>query len=257
MSLARARLGALPEPQAAHAACPHDPALVTLCWRTVREPPPLAADTVHLWRIALDESAGDAGAAWLTSEEHAHAAQLHQTELRRRCLSGHAARRAILGGYLATAPAELRFARGAAGKPMLVGVAQPLEFNFSASGALALLAVSLAEPIGVDCEWLRARVDAVAIARRMFGVARAAELAALPETACWRAFYRDWTALEARVKRDGRGLARHRVPDPPDIAVAHAAPAPGAICALARRRLPPPSAWQTFRFSAGMACPPR
>jgi phosphopantetheinyl transferase len=74
--------------------------------------------------------------------------------------SARAALRALLGGYLAAAPAELRFQYEAAGRPRLAG--GPC-FSVSHSGTRVAIAIARAET-GVDierrqseslCEWTR------------------------------------------------------------------------------------------------------
>ncbi len=222
--------------------------MLRLTWHPTDQPPLLTADSVHLWRIDSSLSASfTAQQHWLSEQEQARAARLVNPQGRRCFVRTHVACRVILAHYLKTRPEQIVFAAGQAGKPMLVNPTLPLEINLSTSGDLALLAISLGEPIGIDCELLRHRVDAVAIARRMFGAAEVAELAALADTRQQLSrFFEYWTALEARVKRDGRGLGAHRQPEPADVIVTHARPTPDAICALARRNLPPPSAWHTL-----------
>jgi 4'-phosphopantetheinyl transferase len=226
-----------------------------LAWTLIQAPPLLQGDALHLWLLDL-AAAGPAADAlavtWLSARQRARLARLHAPHLRWRYLRAQAGCRAVLARYLGSDPAALRFRYGDAGKPMLDGCDTDLTFNLSTTGDIALLAVSLGLPVGVDCELLRERPAALAVARRMFPQAVAEALPGLPPTARRQAFYLQWTALEARVKADGRGLARHREQDLPGLRVAHAWIDHGGgddaryVCAVARQQLPPPQQWQTY-----------
>lgn len=178
--------------------------------------------------------------------------RLRSAEHRRRYLRTHTGCRRILALYLDIDPAEISFGYGPAGKPTITSHDRSPEFNLTNSGELALLAVSAEEPVGIDCELERTRGDLLAIARRMFSPEAEQTLAALPPATRLRQFHLHWTALEARVKADGRGLARHREPDPPGLAIAHAIAdeidGRSAVCAVARCALPPADQWQTLQL---------
>jgi 4'-phosphopantetheinyl transferase len=68
-------------------------------------------------------------------------------------------------------------------------------------------------------------------------------LSETPEPRRLEAFYRAWTALEADVKADGRGLFRPRAGPAIPPQVMHCIPAPGHIAAVARAALPPLDTW--------------
>ncbi len=142
-------------------------------------------------------------------------------------------------------PEELVFLRGGAGKPYLKD--NPLHFNLTTSADLALLGVSLAEPVGVDCEQLRPRVEVDGVARRMFPAEVAEGVIAAPHAERLELFYRAWTALEADVKSDGRGLFRRQADPAVDAPrIDHCVPEPGFIAAVARVRLPPVEQWRAL-----------
>jgi len=229
-----------------------------LRWELAPKAPQPAVEDLHLWRFDLDrgDPTGDArGLETLSARQRARHDRLRTPIHRRRYLRTQAGCRAVLAGYLGIEPAALAFHYGPAGKPELAGVANAgLRFNLTGSGDLALLAVGVDLPLGVDCEALHPRPSLHAIARRMFAPAAAAALSELPSGRQELAFYLHWTALEARVKADGRGLARHRDADLPGLAVAHglvngAAP-PGFVCAVARQRLPALAHWRALRLAA-------
>jgi len=65
--------------------------------------------------------------------------------------------RAILGNYLATKPADLRFAYSANGKPTVAGefASTEIHFNLAHTEDLALVAVTRVGALGVDVEGVR------------------------------------------------------------------------------------------------------
>ena len=109
--------------------------------------------------------------------------------------------RAVLSRYLDSQPELVREVRG---KPYVHG--RPLEFSYSHSGGLALVAVAPDCLVGIDVEHLRPARPVERIARRMFSRAEAAALEAVAEGARAAAFHRCWTGKEAYVKGLGTGL---------------------------------------------------
>lgn len=186
---------------------------------------------VHVWRIALDQHLGRDEAV-LSPTELARAARFHDPTRRQRYLALRLAVRHILARYLGTPPHALAFGTGPRGKPHVVDPPTALTFNLSDSGALALLAVSDAGPIGVDLELPRTVLRWRAIARRSFDydACRGLEIADPQERA--DLFLRYWTAHEARQKATGEGLHGARA-DPAQWQVLHFAPAPDWVAALA------------------------
>lgn len=222
-----------------------------LGWSCPARIPALRPGRLQLWRIDADTELADLESqcrAELSEAELERGQRLRSAQLRHRFLLSHLASRRILGAYLSRSSAELEFHYSATGKPGLSAPGTRLEFNLSTTADLTLLAVRLEDPLGVDCELIRERVDPIGIARRMFGDLAAERLARLGDDDRLLAFYTAWTELEARVKRDGRGLAGYRDPDAPDIMVQHARPRADAICALAGRALPPAQDWLTFNW---------
>jgi 4'-phosphopantetheinyl transferase len=100
----------------------------------------------------------------------------------------------------------LRFRYGDRGKPHLEDH-DPLEFNLTHSGELALLAVSRIGPLGIDIERKRPLEDLLGLARGSFAPGEYATLLAVPETKRLDCFFQCWTRKEAYVKAVGDGLA--------------------------------------------------
>ena len=179
----------------------HDPSVPD--WRRCDKPelPPAA---IHLWRLPLDRL--ELPATLLSPEEQSRLARLGGRGHRWR--NAHAGLRLVLAGYLGAPPESLRFQQQPGGKPCLAD--QPLQFNLSHAGELALVAVARQMAVGVDLERIRPVGHRQRIARRLFGPGVAAELAALPEEAARERFFEEWTLLEARQKCSGNGLFGRR-----------------------------------------------
>jgi 4'-phosphopantetheinyl transferase len=185
-------------------------------WRRAApgEPPPLAAEAVHVWRIRLDPP-GDQADSWelLSDEERRRASRLVQQRHRRRFVAAHSALRRILGGYTARHARELEFTRGEHGKPALAtanGDSRRLEFNLSHSADLALVAVARERPVGVDLERWEREMDHLALATRFFSPAERASLGALAERRddLVHGFFAAWSRKEAYLKARGEGVMR-------------------------------------------------
>lgn len=166
---------------------------------------------LHVWHARLD------GGGWpevgaLPAAERERAQSLRQATARRRWIASRWALRSVLSGYLERAPAEIELCFGERGKPELAGAAQPLRFNLSHSGGLALIAVAEGREVGVDVQRLGPRP---------------AE------------FYAGWTQREAIAKCHGVGLWAP-LPDAP-VVVTSIDPGAGfaAAVAVGGAELPP------------------
>lgn len=167
----------------------------------------LNREEVHLWRAALDVSAERlrALAETLSPDERARAARFHFPQDQRRFTAARGALRWVLGRYLESEPGRLRFSYGRYGKPFLDG--QPeLQFNLSHCRELAVYAVCLGRPVGVDLECLSQCLDFEGIANRFFTPQERQVLAAAPAGQRASAFFRCWTRREAYLKARGEGL---------------------------------------------------
>lgn len=110
-------------------------------------------------------------------------------------------REVILRAYLRRYQPNLRekpLPRTAGGKPYL----DALEFNWSHSGNLAVLAVSGRAAVGVDVEILRSYPQRSAVSRRFFGAALQQRIVEGSD----RSFVQAWTYYEAWLKAQGIGV---------------------------------------------------
>ncbi len=151
----------------------------------------LVPGEIQVWRVRLDQ----VPALPPTPGESARASRFATAILRRRYLRAHAALRAILGRFTG---ARLDFALQDKGKPYLPH-APEIQFNLSHSKDMALVAVALDVPVGVDIERVRPMADHAAIAERFFPPS-----ATQPADAA--DFFRRWTRFEAVLKAQGLGL---------------------------------------------------
>lgn len=123
---------------------------------------------------------------------------------------GRAPLLALLSAYLDTDPAALELRNDEHGKPHLFLDGEEyrgLQFNWSHSGAFALLAMARDVTPGVDIEQPREGVKILEIAQRFFAPAEAEILASCAAGEREALFFRLWCAKEAVLKGLGRGLA--------------------------------------------------
>ena len=165
--------------------------------------PRLREREIHLWPASLDADA-ESLAPLLSQDERERARRFLFERERRRFIACRGWLRLLLGRYLATEGAALRFGYGPKGKPYVDGGPH---FNLSHSGGMALLAFCAAEEVGVDLEVVRDIDDAEAIGRRHFARAEIERWMAAPPPERTRVFFVWWTRMEAVGKALGEGLA--------------------------------------------------
>ncbi|URR36471.1 4'-phosphopantetheinyl transferase superfamily protein [Thermosynechococcus sp. HN-54] len=149
------------------------PSILSLPWQEPPLHPRLDSHTLHLW--------------WFT-------------------LAPNVPREVTLRTYLRHYQPDLEEAplpRTPLGKPYLQG----LEFNWSHSDNLAVLAISGSAAVGVDVEILRPCPQRSAISRRFFG----ASLQQRVQEGGDRAFLQAWTYYEAWLKAQGVGVWQRTV----------------------------------------------
>jgi len=166
---------------------------------------------VHLWLLPLDlaQHPFDQLASTLNREERDRAARFRFSQDRRRFEAGRGLLRHVLGGYVASPPAGIRFVYGPQGKPAIAGEGGPtrVEFNLSHSGEWALLGVTRGRAIGVDIEAVRRIPELEDLANRNFAPAELNHVLRLPPGRRTEGFYTCWTRKEAFVKAMGGGLS--------------------------------------------------
>lgn len=114
----------------------------------------------------------------------------------------------VLSQYHDVEPADWVFQQDAYGKPAVVGPSpyRPA-FNLSHTNGLVACAVTSAECVGVDVEFLDRQTAGVDLARRYFAPDEVALLERAPPDERQRAFFQIWTLKESYIKAVGQGLS--------------------------------------------------
>ncbi len=190
-------------------------------WRHPPPRPSIASDDVHIWRASLDlpDEVLSSLRSTLYAEERERAGRFYFDKDRVQFTAAHGILRDILARYCGIAPAELQFHAGSYGKPALMrtgeersavesaATAGAIEFNMSHSRWMALYAVTLKTPVGVDIEFIREDFEWERIAERFFHPDETAHLGGLPGPERRKAFFQLWTCKEAYIKGRGKGLS--------------------------------------------------
>jgi 4'-phosphopantetheinyl transferase len=180
-------------------------------WQRATQPPELAAEEVHVWRIPLECGTADLDRlrTLLADDERQRSERFYFEKDRRYFIAGRGALRSLVAGYLARHPSEIRFAYTSYGKPMLAGQSGEVElrFNLSHSHGLALLAVTRGRDVGVDLEHIRDDLNGEQLAERFFSPREVEILRSLAPELRREAFFHCWTRKEAYIKANGKGLS--------------------------------------------------
>lgn len=171
--------------------------------------PALLAGDVHVWTIRLGASSFSS-ADLLDAGERERAANFVFERDRIAFVRRRSALRRILGAYLRVPAADVSIRAGEHGKPEL---GQPLDnaglhFNMSNSADLALCAVTLGGPLGVDVEQIRPMADLDGVAELILTPNERAVFHAAGESDRLALFHAAWTRKEAYLKACGEGLMR-------------------------------------------------
>jgi 4'-phosphopantetheinyl transferase len=174
-------------------------------------PPPnisLKLAEVHLWQVNLMPYSSAEFWRLLSQDEQQRAEKFRQAKTQQQFVTVRGILRLLLGQYLESDPQTLSFSYGVHGKPRLQspGNHLPLEFNLSHSGDLALYALTLEHPLGIDLEQIRPDCNYLAIAQRFFTAEEVSGLLSLPLEQQSAAFFQIWTAKEAYIKALGGSI---------------------------------------------------
>jgi 4'-phosphopantetheinyl transferase len=170
-----------------------------------------APGIVHVWRIDLQHPALlSLGNRLLTDDESERAHRFHFDRHRMRFMAGRSAMRLLLGRYVGTDPAAIRFHYGEHGKPALPQNSDTptVQFNFTNSDNRALLAIASDRIVGIDIESRRRDINIPGLVRHILNDTEAAEFNRLPEAVRHQALLTIWTRKEAWIKALGDGFSR-------------------------------------------------
>jgi 4'-phosphopantetheinyl transferase len=155
----------------------------------------------RIWSADLEPGAQavDHLGALLSPDERERAARFHVRRDAIRWIVARASLREILGACLDVGPRAVAFAHGEKGKPGLATRAGDLDQQFSLahSAELAVYAVTVGCPVGVDVERLRAVPGMDRIAERTFSPEERAALRAVPVALRPAGFFNCWTRKES------------------------------------------------------------
>jgi 4'-phosphopantetheinyl transferase len=169
---------------------------------------------VHIWRMEL-MSARCAESAWpiMTDAERSRAASFRFEADRERFCQSRYLLRQVLGRYLQLDAAEVAITQGPHGKPMLQNARTPtgLQFNLTHCRSMALLAVTMGQPVGIDVEdgTRLNKADISALARDYFTTNETQAIMSVTGSERIGAFLTCWTRKEALLKAVGVGLNAH------------------------------------------------
>ncbi|MEM6581439.1 MAG: 4'-phosphopantetheinyl transferase superfamily protein [Pseudomonadota bacterium] len=125
--------------------------------------------------------------------------------MRRRDLVCRGTIRRLLADVLQRPPEALEFVEGDHGKPLLA--AGELFFNYSHSGDYAAFALCWNAQVGVDIEYERRQVNALAIAKSRFANREYEDLRQAHGADLQSRFFQYWTLKEAFLKARGDGIS--------------------------------------------------
>jgi 4'-phosphopantetheinyl transferase len=115
----------------------------------------------------------------------------------------------VLSRYLGVNPDEVALDRSAIGKPFLrreLRDQSAITFNLSHAHGRALIAVSKAQEVGVDLEFVRADIEVANLSKRFFTSSEHTAIMQATEERHATRFFRYWVAKEALLKAQGIGL---------------------------------------------------
>jgi 4'-phosphopantetheinyl transferase len=182
----------------------------------------------------------------LSPSELARAHRRRSEALRDRFTVGRGRLRQILGLAVGCAPAALRLAIDAGGKPRLDGPGgERLRFNVTHSRARMLCAVTADHAVGIDLEYVSPDTEWAELAARFLAPAEWSAIAALPRDGQRNAFFACWTRKEAVLKATGDGFGR-----PLRSFVVSVPPDPAAVLAC-DSALGRPAAWSLAPLPVG------
>lgn len=164
----------------------------------------LQKSRIDIWEFSLINATLNASLL-LNEAELARANRYHFERHQRRFTIARATVRVILSNYLNLPPQQLVFGEHEYGKPYLLDYPN-VHFNLSHSKDLALLAIGLNHPLGVDLEFFSDRSFA-GIARLMFSANELKAFQAVPDALKQLAFFHVWAQKEALIKACGLGLS--------------------------------------------------
>lgn len=164
----------------------------------------LGNNQLRLWY--LERSQVPLHDEWLAPDEIERSLRM-RPERRDEFVSGRNALRVLLASFLGREPAAIPIRISDRGKPCLDG--RSIEFSFSHCDGRLLLGFAR-QPLGIDLEYCKGRMNLMPIARRVLDNRCCEQLEAADASRRESLFYRYWAAHEAVQKLRGDGLFGER-----------------------------------------------
>ncbi len=174
-------------------------------WTVGPDRPRLEIDEVHVWGWTLSGDAEELEPLerFLSDDELTRMRRIRFAADREQFVKARGGLRQILGRYLLQAPESIRFMYGEYGKPTLAE-AKGIHFNLSHTKKIAVVALTITGPLGVDVEdWLPVEP---ALGSQFFSGQELETLKTLSGQEHTRAFFNGWTRKEAICKAEALGL---------------------------------------------------
>lgn len=154
--------------------------------------------------VPIEREPDEADLALLDEPETSRMLRFHAIADRARFACVRANLRRRLGARLGVGPEAISIVAAGFGKPRLAG--DPVWFNVAHSGAVGVVALRDAGPVGVDVETVRTLSDFRSLSAHVFTSVEQAWLDTLAHDARLGGFFRLWSAKEAVMKACGLGM---------------------------------------------------
>jgi 4'-phosphopantetheinyl transferase len=170
----------------------------------------ISSTAIDVWRCRLDLTADEVEelGRCLSEQERARAERFRFADKRSQFVTTRARLRQCLALATGTPAGEIEIHVGASGKPFLAGKTRSseIQFNVSHTDALALIAITRGQAIGIDVESLGRSVNS-RLAEDYFSARERDAIASLPSAQVPASFFACWTRKEAVLKATGTGIA--------------------------------------------------
>jgi 4'-phosphopantetheinyl transferase len=167
----------------------------------------LGPNDVHVWCADLNKNCGVLSTleGYLGVEERMRAERYQSRLARDHFVCARGILRELLGAYSGQHPANLRFACGPFGKPLVVESSNIVpKFNCARSAGIALFAFAADREVGIDVERIEDDEDFLNVGMQFFTHSEIEFLNDLDADDRIAEFFRYWTRREAYLKATGQ-----------------------------------------------------
>lgn len=169
----------------------------------------LSSNVVIIHRLNLTHVGSFDDSVWqqLTGEEQRRAKRLRVASAQNQFVLTRTWLRSVLANYCELRAIDIPLAYSNHGKPHLDHPElSRFQFNLTHSRDIALLAITLDRPVGIDLEWIDPKRDFQALASRYYSPKEQAWLKQFEDDKLSDEFYHIWVRKEAWLKAMGKGI---------------------------------------------------